>query len=174
MKTLGILEIFDKKDFLDKVQKTFDQPLDASPEWLCQLNLVLAVGLQLRRCSSNPTAVETRILDRLGTDKAQRAESFFMIAKQLNNSTSGFEEGGIEAVQSLLLMTTYMLTASKRNTAWVYLGMIITSYIYKYYMLKNLGTAVRLAYALGIHNQQTLSVFNASEQMERYVLQPLS
>ena len=99
------------------VEKTYDQPLDASPEWLCQLNLVLAIGLHMRRISKNPTAAESRILSRLGAGKAQRAETFFLSAKHINDSTCGFEEGGIESVQSLLLMAVYMLTASKRNSA---------------------------------------------------------
>ena len=115
---------------MDKVEKTYDQPLDANPAWLCQLYLVLAVGLQMRRNTSNPNATESRILSRLGAERTPRAEIFFLTAKHLNDSVYGFEEGGIEAVQSLLLMAVYMLTASKRNTAWVYIGMIITLYIY--------------------------------------------
>jgi hypothetical protein len=126
LKTIGLVQIFNKEDFMDNIAKTYQQPLDASPPWLCQLNLVFAIGLQMRRVNRTPEVTESQILSRLGAENARRSEIFFLAAKHLNDSICGFEEGGIEAVQSLLLMAIYMLTASKRNTAWVYLGMKIT------------------------------------------------
>jgi hypothetical protein len=52
-----------------------------------------------------------------------RAEIFFLNAKHLRDPVAGLEDGGFASAQSLVLMTVYMLTVSKRNTAWAYLGM---------------------------------------------------
>jgi hypothetical protein len=157
--TTGLFHIFNRAAFKKKLLETYTNPLVAEPHWLCQVNLVFAVGLQLNRSNapttsstsssapSNLISAEMKILDRLGVGGVNRSEIFFLNAKHLNDPICGFEDGGFSSIQSLLLMTIYMLTASKRNTAWAYLGM-----------------ATRLAYALGIHKEETYPIFSPAEQ----------
>ncbi|GAD97788.1 conserved hypothetical protein [Paecilomyces variotii No. 5] len=148
--TKGIMHIFDEYAFKQKVDRTYHNPLVAEPSWLCILNLVFANGLQLRSANPQRSASETAILQRLTSDKVDRSEMFFMAAKHFKDSVSGFEDGDFASIQALLLMTLYMLTAAKRNTAWAYFGM-----------------AVRLAYALGLHRVETQLIFNESERVSR-------
>ncbi|KAL1846555.1 hypothetical protein Plec18170_009134 [Paecilomyces lecythidis] len=151
--TKGIMHIFDEYTFKQKVDRTYHNPLVAEPSWLCILNLVFANGLQLRSANSQRSASEAAILQRLNSDKVDRSEMFFMAAKHFRDPVSGFEDGDFASIQALLLMTLYMLTAAKRNTAWAYFGM-----------------AVRLAYALGLHRVETQLIFNESERVSRMML----
>jgi hypothetical protein len=64
-----------------------------------------------------------KILERLEARDVKRAEIFFLTAKHLRDPVCGLEDGNFGAVQSLLLVTIFMLTVAKRNTAWVCLGM---------------------------------------------------
>ncbi|KAJ9202526.1 transcriptional regulator family: Fungal Specific TF [Paecilomyces variotii] len=150
--TKGIMHIFDECLFKQKVDRTYQNPLAAEPSWLCILNLVFANGLQLRSASPQRSASEAAILRRLSSDKVDRSEMFFVAAKHFRDSVSGFEDGDFASIQALLLMTLYMLTAAKRNTAWAYFGM-----------------AVRLAYALGLHRVETQLIFNESERVSTSV-----
>lgn len=100
---------------------TFENTLDADPQWLCQLNLVFAVGLQMHK-ESPPNTKGAKILEKLEGNGVKRAERFYLAARQLRDPTIEFEDGGIVVVQSLLLMSIYMLASSKRNAAWGYLG----------------------------------------------------
>ena len=62
----------------------------------------------------------------------------------------GLEDADFWSVQALLLMTVFMLAKSKRNTAFALLGM-----------------AIRSAYALGLHREETLIIFSAEDQAVR-------
>ncbi|RDW91982.1 hypothetical protein BP5796_01376 [Coleophoma crateriformis] len=148
--TRGLFQIFDEETFLAKIKDTYANPLQVNPPWICQLNLVFAVGMQFRRDYSTFTAKEIRIFSRLDIPDSNRSELFFLASKHLSDPISGFEDGGFSSVQSLLLMTIYMLTAAKRNTAWAYLGM-----------------ATRLAFALGLHKDETMLVFSHADQALR-------
>ena len=107
---------------MSKLLELYKAPLDADSQWLCQVNLVFGVGMQMRRISVSPTPAERSIVDKLEAGGVKRAEIFFLTAKKLHDPLYALEDGGIGAVQSLLLMTIFMLTAAKRNTAWVFLG----------------------------------------------------
>ena len=122
LKTAGLFEIFDEASFRKRATETLEQPLDAQPEWLCHLNLVFAIGLQMRKDRPTRNSNAARILERLEGNGLKRAERFYLAARQLKDPTLEFEDGGMGVVQSLLLMTIYMLAASKRNTAWAFLG----------------------------------------------------
>jgi hypothetical protein len=76
----------------------------------------------MRKDITTPTPTEIGILHRLEGCGVKRAEAFYITAKRLRNPLDAIETGGIAEVQSFLLMTMFMLTASKRNTAWSYLG----------------------------------------------------
>lgn len=64
----------------------------------------------------------SKILDRLERPGVNRAERFYLAARQLSDPVVDFEAGGIGVLQSLLLMILYMLASSKRSSAWAYLG----------------------------------------------------
>lgn len=97
-----------------------------------------------------PGSHEQEIIERLRQEHVDRAEVFYLNAKSLNDPINGLEDADFWSVQALLLMTVYMLTKSKRNTAFALLGM-----------------AIRSAYALGLHVDETLSIFCPEEQGNR-------
>ncbi|KAH8692881.1 fungal-specific transcription factor domain-containing protein [Talaromyces proteolyticus] len=145
--TKGMLHLFDERSFKQRVERTYQNPLAAEQSWMCILYLVFAVGLQLRSASPRPSEKEAAILKRLLSDKLDRGEVFYLGARHLKDSASGIEDGDFASIQALLLMTLYMLSVGKRNTAWAYIGM-----------------AVRLSYALGLHRVETQRVYDESER----------
>ncbi|KIM99984.1 hypothetical protein OIDMADRAFT_70834, partial [Oidiodendron maius Zn] len=151
----GLFEIFDKSEFTAKVLDTYSRPLDASPQWLCHLNLVFAIGLQICKDITTLTAVETCIMQRLEGKTVNRAEIFYITAKEFKDPVLAIEGGEISDIQSLLLTTIYMLASSKRNAAWGYLGN------------ETAGMAVNLAHALGLQKEEALMLFNPAERVER-------
>lgn len=80
------------------------------------------MGLQASKSSSVLSFRESQILKRLDGGNAERAEMFYLNATHLNDPVSGFEDGDITSIQALLLITVFMLTIAKRNSAWAYLG----------------------------------------------------
>ncbi|KAF2139566.1 uncharacterized protein K452DRAFT_62387 [Aplosporella prunicola CBS 121167] len=146
--THGFLQIFDRQVFLNAVENCYSDPLVTEPSWLCLLNLVFAIGLML--ATPRRGTADALIIDKLINQHADRAEVFYMNAKSLNDPLNGFEDADFWSVQALLLMSYYMLVKSKRNTAFALLGM-----------------AVRSAYALGLHREETLIIFNPAEQTAR-------
>jgi hypothetical protein len=146
--THGLVQVFDRKAFLSAMDNTYQDPLSVEPSWLCLLNLVFAIGLML----ATPLAgsPEEALVDKLHNEHADRAEVFYLNAKSLNDPLTGFEDADFWSVQALLLMTIYMLAKSKRNTAFALLGM-----------------AVRSAYALGLHREETMVMFTSNDQGSR-------
>ncbi|TLD36989.1 fungal-specific transcription factor domain-containing protein [Venturia nashicola] len=146
--TLGMVHVFNRDTFFRAIESTYAEPLSAEPTWLCVLNLVFAIGLML--ATPAPGSHEQEVIDRLQQEHVDRAEVFYLNAKSLNDPINGLEDADFWSVQALLLMTVYMLTKSKRNTAFALLGM-----------------AIRSAYALGLHRDETLSIFCPEEQLNR-------
>lgn len=130
------------------LDQSYDDPLSLEPAWLCHLNLVFAVGLML----ANPSlgSEDSHIVSRLKEQHKDLDEQFYINARSMNDSLNGFEDADFWSTQALLLMTVYMLTKSKRNTAYALLGM-----------------AVRSAYALGLHDEDTMIIFSSTEQESR-------
>jgi hypothetical protein len=147
MQTHGLVHVFDRESFFTALDATYDDPLNVDSAWLCQLNLVFAIGLML--ASPKPGSDESMIISKL-EQHADQAEVFYLNAKNLNDPWTGFEDADFWSIQALLLMSVYMLTKSKRNTAFALLGM-----------------AVRSAYALGLHREDTLVIFHPKEQAAR-------
>jgi hypothetical protein len=118
--TCGLIEVFDRKAFIDGVETVYRDPLSASNFFLCHLFLVLALGLLL----AAPTAGSRQeaIIHKLLAAKMDRAELFFRSARSMCDPDSGFEDADFWSVQALSLMTVYMLAVSKRNRAYAYLG----------------------------------------------------
>jgi hypothetical protein len=147
LQTHGLVHVFDRDSFFTALEATYDDPLNVDSAWLCQLNLVFAIGLML--ASPKAGSEEAIVIAKL-EQHADQAEVFYLNAKNLNDPWTGFEDADFWSIQALLLMSVYMLTKSKRNTAFALLGM-----------------AVRSAYALGLHREDTLIIFHPKEQAAR-------
>lgn len=116
-----MIEVFDRKAFAQKLETCYAEPMAAEPTFLCLLYLVLAIGLLL--ATPLPGSEEEKTLQKLQAGHADRAEQFFRSAKKMCDPASGFEDADFWSVQALLLMSVYMLTKTKRNAAYAYLGM---------------------------------------------------
>ena len=75
---------------------------------------------------------------------------------------SGFEDADFWSIQALSLMTMYMLVVSKRNRAYAYLGKAV-AHIFIFAANTLSGMAVRSAYALGLHREETMNDFIFSQ-----------
>ncbi|KAJ8132351.1 hypothetical protein O1611_g1267 [Lasiodiplodia mahajangana] len=142
--TAGVIEVFNKHAFLKSVDECYKDPLCVSPSLLCLLYLVFAIGLVM--AAPFPGSDEAAVIDKLRSERTNRAESFFRSAKSLADPVSGFEDADFWSIQALLLMSIYMLAISKRNAAYAYYGM-----------------AVRTAYALGLHREESMELFQPEE-----------
>jgi hypothetical protein len=146
--THGLVHVFDHKYFYRALDTTYTDPLSADPNWLCLLNLVFAIGLTLATPAQGTP--EAAVIEKLRLEHVDRAEVFYLNAKSLNDPMVGLEDADFWSVQALVLMTVFMLAKSKRNTAFALLGM-----------------AIRSAYALGLHREETLVIFNTEDQAVR-------
>ncbi|KAI1426072.1 fungal-specific transcription factor domain-containing protein [Xylaria sp. FL1777] len=146
--TAGFIEAFNKNSFLASVDECYKDPLSVTPSLLCLLYLVFAIGLVM--AAPYPGSDEAAIIDKLRSERASRAELFFRSAKSLADPVSGFEDADFWSIQALLLMSLYMLAISKRNASYVCFGM-----------------AVRSAFALGLHREESMVLFQLEEQLER-------
>jgi hypothetical protein len=130
------------------MDQSYENPLSLERDWLCHLNLVFAIGLML--ANPRPGSEESEIVSRLKDKHKDLDEQFYINAKSMNDPLTGFEDADFWSTQALLLMAVYMLTKSKRNTAFALLGM-----------------AVRSAYALGLHDEDTMIIFSPTQQESR-------
>jgi hypothetical protein len=146
--THGLLQVFSRDDFFQKLEQCYFDPLSVESSWLCILNLVFAIGLTMATpLSGSPEAL---VIDKLRSEHLDRAEAFYLTAKSLNDPMTGLEDQDFWSVQALLLMSFYMLAKSKRNTAFALLGM-----------------AARSALALGLHREETMVIFSPEDQILR-------
>ncbi|KAK3990564.1 activator of stress genes 1 [Cladorrhinum sp. PSN332] len=148
--TCGMIEVFDKSTFLRSVESCYRDPPSSSKFFLCHFFLVQALGLLL--AAPAPGTPQAALVERQLAAKPDRAELFFRTARTMCDPGAGFEDADFWSVQALSLMTLYMLIISKRNTAYAYLGM-----------------AVRSAYALGLHREETMRdvIFTEAQMTER-------
>lgn len=131
--TNSLIEVFSREEFLDNLERCYSDPLSVNPSWLCLLFLVLAIGLVM--AAAPPGTPEDAIIQKLRdeviigsdgkTQPVDRAEVFYLDAKQLSDPTSGFEDADFWSVQALTLMSVYMLAVSKRNAAYAYSGELL-------------------------------------------------
>ncbi|KAK3333970.1 hypothetical protein B0T19DRAFT_142676 [Cercophora scortea] len=117
--TCGLIEVFDKRLFMESVEVCYADPPSASNYVLCHLYLVLALGLVLS--APVPGSEQEAIIKRQQNARPDRAELFFRSARSMCDTDTGFEDADFWSVQALSLMTVYMLAVSKRNTAYAYL-----------------------------------------------------
>ncbi|KAK4043233.1 fungal-specific transcription factor domain-containing protein [Parachaetomium inaequale] len=148
--TCGLIEILDRASFLRSVEECYRDPPSASNYFLCNLYLVLALGLLL--AAPVPGSHDEDVVQRQLAAQPDRAELFFRSARSMCDPGAGFEDADFWSIQALSLMTIYMLILSKRNRAYAYLGM-----------------AVRSAFALGLHREETMRdvIFTPTEMRVR-------
>ena len=127
--TNGLIEVFDRKVFHQRLEVCYQNPLAAEPTFLCLLYLVFAIGLVL--ATPAPGSHDDSVIRNLQTSTADRAEMFFMNAKCLCDPTSGFEDADFWSVQALLLMSLFKLARTKRNAAYAYHGKTFTKSTWK-------------------------------------------
>ncbi|KAI1823564.1 hypothetical protein F4861DRAFT_509862 [Xylaria intraflava] len=146
--TAGFIEVFNKQAFLKSVEECYKDPLGVTPSLLCLLYLVFAIGLVM--AAPLPGSDESAVIEKLRSERANQAELFFRSAKSLADPVSGFEDADFWSIQALLLMSLYMLAVSKRNASYAYYGM-----------------AVRSAFALGLHREESMEIFQLEERSVR-------
>ncbi|KAI0816555.1 fungal-specific transcription factor domain-containing protein [Xylaria sp. FL0064] len=146
--TAGFIEVFNRNAFMKSVDECYKDPLGVTPSLLCLLYLVFAIGLVM--AAPYPGSDDAGAIDKLRSESASRAELFFRSAKSLADPVSGFEDADFWSIQALLLMSLYMLAISKRNASYAYFGM-----------------AVRSAFALGLHREESMILFQPEEQLIR-------
>ncbi len=118
--------MFDEKAFVETLDRCYSDPLSIEPLWLCLLNLVFAIGLTL--ATPMIGSQESVIIEKLRVPGPDRSEVFYLNAVSQNNPVIGLEDADFWSIQALLLMAMYMLTRSKRNTAYAYLGKLMVMY----------------------------------------------
>lgn len=145
----------------------YADPLNVDPSWLCLLHLVFATGLVL--AVPTPGSPEQAIINKLRSDPIDRAEMFYRNAKDLNDPASGFEDADFWSVQALVLMTLYTLAVSKRNAAYAFHGRmpLIDNLLQRPGADFNAGMAIRSAFALGLHREETMVIFGDEERATR-------
>ncbi|KAL2065383.1 hypothetical protein VTL71DRAFT_3053 [Oculimacula yallundae] len=131
--TSCVLDLFDESDLLDGLPLwleglDFGNAKDRDPNYF----LVLAIGAQ-----TSPD------------DEDELAVAFFEYGRHLAASRHT-EDPSIATVQIYSMITFYLLGASRRNAAFM-----------------NLGLAVRAAYAIGLHREDVATLFHPKEYETR-------
>ncbi|KAM5354672.1 hypothetical protein ACJ41O_001319 [Fusarium nematophilum] len=123
-----VLLLFDQQELDYGIRKWLEEGEDKADPASSVYHLVFAIGAQ--------TGPE---------DKDELAETFFNYGRYLTVETL-MEDPGITTIQAFALIAMYLLGASRRNAAFMYLGM-----------------GVRAAYAIGLHRQDISSLFSPAE-----------
>ncbi len=163
--TYGLFQIFDEAVFLASLDQVYSNPLNTDHIYLCQLNLVLAIGMYL--ATPEPGTREAALIDDIRERYPNQSEVFYLNAKSLNDPLIGLEDGDTWSIQTLPLMAAYMIYRSKRNTAYSILGRDIYPPSTISHLTVYTSLAIRTAYALGMHSEETLIIFPAEEQVSR-------
>ena len=128
----GIIDLFDPDDITDHLC-TWTRDSTAETDFNSSIYyLVMAIGA-LTRVSSDP----------------DQAEFYFSRGREIGVS-SFLEDPSVLTVQAYALISFYMLSATRRNGAFMLMGI-----------------AVRAAYALGLHRSDISSLFEPRERVAR-------
>lgn len=129
--TQGCIDLFDKSDVLAALPRLLSPNEKVMTPLRATLFLVLAKGAQME------------------PDMDKIADAYFTHGRFLGGQFLT-EDVSIHSTQLYLLISIYLLGASRRNAAFVVLGQ-----------------AVRSAYALGIHQRSNAALFSKEERRER-------
>lgn len=114
------MDIFNRADFERAAIASLNDPFIAKPKLLCLMYLTLAIGLTLATPAQRSKEEEMiRCLRQSGFDVA---ENFFRNTRRLVEPLTIQENADFWSVQILCLMSIYMLSISRRNAAYSYLG----------------------------------------------------
>lgn len=123
LQTHGVMEIFSEREYLESLDRCYADPLTMDVTWLCLFNLVLAIGLSF--ATPRKGSHEAKVVESLRARYPHQSEVFYLNAQSLRNPLVVFEDADFWSVQALCLMGLYMLTISKRNTAYAYIGTLV-------------------------------------------------
>lgn len=123
-----MLDLFDESEILAHLEAWYSGDLTDSSIPSSIYYLVLAIGAQ--------TSAE---------DKDDQAQTLFTYGRYLT-AQNFMEDASMLTVQSYALISMYLLGASRRNAAFMYLGI-----------------AVRAAYAIGLHRREVAASFSPQE-----------
>ncbi|KAJ3537680.1 hypothetical protein NM208_g6208 [Fusarium decemcellulare] len=127
-----VLLLFDEQELNHGIRKWMEDGQDIADPASSVYYLVFAIGAQT------------------GPDnKDDLAETLFNYGRYLTVETL-MEDPGITTIQAFALIAMYLLGASRRNAAFMYLGM-----------------GVRAAYAIGLHRHDISSLFSPAECLTR-------
>ncbi|KAK9449449.1 fungal-specific transcription factor domain-containing protein [Limtongia smithiae] len=158
--------VFDMEIFVEQVNQIYKNPMRCSNNSLCLLYLTCAIGgifanskklLQHRRetatashesreSSTLPAEILARELD-INAEDVPTTEFF---ESGLGMMKDAAEDGEIWVVQAYLLTCLYYMFICKRNVSWIHLG-----------------TAIRLAQALGLHRSVLNNQYPKRERKAR-------
>ncbi|CAH0047403.1 unnamed protein product [Clonostachys solani] len=127
-----VLLLFDDQDLDHRIAEWLQNGNDAATPASSVYYLVFAIGAQ-----TGPH------------DKDDLAQAFFNYGRYLTVDTL-MEDPDIPTIQAFALIAMYLLGASRRNSAFMYLGM-----------------AVRAAYALGLHRKDISALYPPDECQRR-------
>jgi hypothetical protein len=127
-----IVPLYDRQDLRKDVHKWLQSLDSCSHVQLATFHLVIAIGAQ-----AGPD------------DHDDLAEHHFNFGRYITLTTL-MDEPSIATIQCHTLITTYLLAGSRRNAAFMYLGI-----------------AVRGAYALGIHRRDVSLLYESEEYIVR-------
>ncbi|KAK9241964.1 fungal-specific transcription factor domain-containing protein [Lipomyces tetrasporus] len=135
--------VFDMTVFYEQVSLIYQNPMRCSNNWLCLLYLVCAIGAVF---ANSERRLRTRRDDPEKSNANHAVASKKFMQADPDDLTTGFfesglglmkdaaEDGEIWVVQAYSLIAMYYQLICKRNVSWIHLG-----------------TAIRLAQALGLH-----------------------
>lgn len=131
-KTSGILDLFDAPDIVKDLESAHSNDVEGESHSSIT-SLVIAIGA---RCHTDPQIY--RNCERIHLNRSRQVTSYLL------------ENVNMDTVQVFLLMAFYMLCASRRNTAYMYLGV-----------------AARAAHAMGLHHGGSFASLTARENHKR-------
>lgn len=128
----GVIDLFDPDEIMDQLcawtyEPTIETDFNSSIYYL-----IMAIGALTRT-----------------VDDLDQAEFFFLRGREIGVS-SFLEDPSVLTIQAYALITFYMLSATRRNGAFMLLGI-----------------AVRAAYALGLHRSDISNLFEPRERLAR-------
>lgn len=116
------MDIFNRADFEKAVVASLNEPFIAKPKLLCLMYLTFAIGLIL--ATPKQGSKEEEIIRSLRQSGFDVAEDFFRNTRRLVDPLTIQENADFWSVQILCLMSIYMLSISRRNAAYSYLGKV--------------------------------------------------
>lgn len=129
----GVIDLFDSEDIMSHLSTWVNDP-SAETDFNSSIYfLVLAVGAQVKYVD----------------ERAELAELYFARGRQLV-ATNFMDDPSVLTIQSYALIALYMLTACRRNAAFMLLGI-----------------GIRAAYALGLHRSDVSALFESRERRTR-------